>query len=175
MKSLKLLAAAAALVATMPVGAAMLTYTITGAYTATFQLDTHPDVLVDPSDPDAFFIFDVPGTFAGHAGLAGITFYSLVDLGGLGITFLNPDTNVYDIPSFTGDQLYTGPESSPTLLAFGPTVFPDYDDPTKSYTVSAVLSAAVPEPATWAMLIGGFAFAGLALRRRPAMATVSFR
>jgi len=171
MTSLKLMAAALALAATAPLTAATLTYTVTGTYAASFQLDTHPVVTVDSG---AFFIFDVPGTFAGHAGLAGIAFYSLDASGGLGITFLNPDTNLYDIPSFTGAQLYTGPEASPTLLAFGPTVFADFDDPSKSYTVSAVLNA-VPEPATWAMLIGGFAFAGVALRRRPAMATVSFR
>ncbi len=29
-------------------------------------------------------------------------------------------------------------------------------------------AAAVPEPATWAMMIGGFAFAGAAMRRRRA-------
>lgn len=31
-----------------------------------------------------------------------------------------------------------------------------------------LLSSTVPEPASWAMILGGFAFAGVALRRRQA-------
>ncbi|MBN8832679.1 MAG: PEP-CTERM sorting domain-containing protein [Sphingomonadales bacterium] len=38
--------------------------------------------------------------------------------------------------------------------------------------VSLDISSAVPEPATWAMMIGGFALVGAAMRRR--VATVSF-
>jgi hypothetical protein len=34
-------------------------------------------------------------------------------------------------------------------------------------------AAAVPEPAAWAMMVGGFALAGTALRRRAARATAS--
>lgn len=34
-------------------------------------------------------------------------------------------------------------------------------------------AAAVPEPATWAMMLGGFGFAGLALRRRSLRTTAS--
>jgi hypothetical protein len=41
------------------------------------------------------------------------------------------------------------------------------------YYVDAVSVAAVPEPATWAMMIGGFGIAGMALRRRRRV-TVSF-
>lgn len=173
MKSLKLIAAAIALAATGPVVAGTLTYTVSGAYSASFQLDTHPVVTVDPSDPGAFFIFDVPGVFAGHSGIGGLTFYSLADLGGISITFLNPDTGNYDIPGPAGPQLYTGSEDHPTLIAFGPTQFSDYDDPSKLYTISATLNA-VPEPATWAMLLGGFAFAGMVMRRRSVTAKVSF-
>ena len=40
-----------------------------------------------------------------------------------------------------------------------------------SYADQVVLTAAaVPEPATWALMIGGFAFAGAAMRRRVRMA-----
>ncbi|MHA6720259.1 PEPxxWA-CTERM sorting domain-containing protein [Sphingomonas sp. RS6] len=38
-------------------------------------------------------------------------------------------------------------------------------------TITAVTAGAVPEPASWGLMIGGFAFAGAALRRRSAQAT----
>jgi choice-of-anchor C domain-containing protein len=38
---------------------------------------------------------------------------------------------------------------------------------------NVAVSAVVPEPATWAMLIAGFGLVGAALRRRPTMARVS--
>jgi hypothetical protein len=40
-------------------------------------------------------------------------------------------------------------------------------------TFSAAVSGAVPEPATWAMMIAGFGMTGAALRRRPTV-KVSF-
>ena len=46
--------------------------------------------------------------------------------------------------------------------------FDDYDpDGTFDYTFTVYQSVAVPEPATWALLILGFATAGAALRHRP--------
>jgi len=42
-------------------------------------------------------------------------------------------------------------------------------------TITATTTApAVPEPATWAMMIGGFAFAGSVLRRRKSAASVAY-
>jgi hypothetical protein len=38
--------------------------------------------------------------------------------------------------------------------------------PLDNYTVTIALAGAVPEPATWAMMIGGFGLVGGALRRR---------
>jgi hypothetical protein len=167
MKLFKLLAAGLVLAATAPTSAATLLYSVSGAYNATFTIDTDPLVSIDPGDPEVFYVTPVPGTFAGHAGEAGLTFYSGVAGGGMTITFFNPGTNLYDIPSPVGMQLYTGPVSSPTLLAFAPTSFDDFDDPTRGYTISALVLA-VPEPASWAMLVAGLGLAGAALRSRKA-------
>lgn len=41
-----------------------------------------------------------------------------------------------------------------------------YGYETSANTVITATTAAVPEPATWAMMIGGFAFAGAVMRRR---------
>jgi hypothetical protein len=43
-----------------------------------------------------------------------------------------------------------------------------------SFGTAALAASPVPEPATWAMMICGFALIGGALRRRPARATLSY-
>ena len=49
-----------------------------------------------------------------------------------------------------------------------------YGFETSANTVITATTAAVPEPATWAMMIGGFAFAGSVLRRRKSAATLAY-
>ena len=49
----------------------------------------------------------------------------------------------------------------------------DGDGPNQSYLVKLAYTGAVPEPATWAMMMGGFALIGSAMRRRQKMA-ISF-
>lgn len=44
---------------------------------------------------------------------------------------------------------------------------------TAVFTLGSVTVPAVPEPATWAMMVGGFGIAGLATRRRSTMARVT--
>ena len=166
MKHFLTIAAGALLLAGAPASAATLLYTVTGAYTASFELNNKPVSLVDPSDPNAFFVFDVPGTFGGYAGIGGLTFYSAAEGGGFTTTFLNPDTSTYDLSNPVGLQLFTGPLSHPTLLAFGPTIFTDYYDPRLTYTISAIVTD-VPEPASWAMMIAGLGLIGGLSRRRP--------
>ena len=155
--------------------AAQMIYTITGDYEASFVLDQMPTAgpdasapdyfFTDPTDDQIFYITNVTGSFGGHSGLGGLSFYTDAADGGLTIAFLNPNTNLYDIVNLTGAQLFTGDVAAPILLAFGPTGFDDYDTPgAKSYTLTA---KAVPEPASWAMMIGGLGLMGAAMRRRP--------
>lgn len=99
--------------------------------------------------------------------LAGLTLYDTADAGG--ITIL---TAGFNEASFTGLTLFSGTITNPTLIAFGPTVFTDYYDPSITYVTSA---AAVPEPAAWAMLLVGFGVIGTAMRRRDTGQTVRSR
>jgi hypothetical protein len=41
-----------------------------------------------------------------------------------------------------------------------------HEMPTTRYGAGSMVAGAVPEPATWALMLGGFGFAGLSLRRR---------
>jgi hypothetical protein len=78
--------------------------------------------------------------------------------------------------SLAGPQLYSGPSSSPTFLTgnFNLTNYPGQDG---SYSLSiSSVGGAVPEPATWAMMLLGFGFVGGAMRtaKRRQKVTVSY-
>ncbi|GAA0731329.1 MULTISPECIES: PEPxxWA-CTERM sorting domain-containing protein [Sphingomonas] len=83
-------------------------------------------------------------------------------------------SNAYD----GGDFVYTNVGSSLDAIART-----QWDDPhgafgdvqfRADFSPGATAGAGVPEPAAWAMLIGGFGLAGGALRRRRARTTVRF-
>lgn len=69
-------------------------------------------------------------------------------------------------------QVFTAPTGA-TRLFLGTVDGFSWNDNTGTYAVTANYTGApvagVPEPATWALLIGGFGFVGGALRRRTAM------
>ena len=167
MKRLCPLLAAVVAIVSVPASATTLLYKIAGTngFSASFRLD---DTNVrSPFFPGEFFVFDVPGTYSDGSVLAGLTFYDTADAGG--ITIL---TAGFTEASFTGLTLFSGTITNPTLIAFGPTVFTDYYDPSITYVTSA---AAVPEPAAWAMLLVGFGVIGTAMRRRDTGQTVRSR
>ncbi|GAA0751045.1 MULTISPECIES: PEPxxWA-CTERM sorting domain-containing protein [Sphingomonas] len=61
----------------------------------------------------------------------------------------------------TGLSLYTGTEAAPTFKLGTFTLTPNTPGPAYSLTISAV-----PEPASWAMLLAGFGALGTMVRRR---------
>ncbi len=77
--------------------------------------------------------------------------------------------------SYFGAQIYTGPTSAPSIFQSGTFAAFFGNDPNQagSLTISAV--GAVPEPATWAMMLLGFGAVGFALRRRRQTTTVRFQ
>ena len=73
--------------------------------------------------------------------------------------------------STDGPQLYSGAEATPTFLT-GTFLLTEFGGTgTYTLTISNPAAAAVPEPATWAMMLAGFGMVGVGLRRRSAVKT----
>jgi PEP-CTERM motif len=95
---------------------------------------------------------------------------------GVGISF-NPapgSTLTMEVPiSYTGEFWgFTSVSSFSSLLLTGGT---QSSCCVETYTLdNLTFGQAVPEPAAWGMMIGGFALAGAALRRRQVRTSVSF-
>ena len=131
----------------------------------TFQLDSNPT----PNSSQTFLgeqaVFtNLPGTINGTPGIldtvsfgSGIFAVLSINASGLGFT------------QFAGGgPLFSGPGSAPV---FAPGTFqltnPFFPDQNSTLVISAVgVPGAVPEPATWAMLILGFGAVGIGVRRR---------
>ncbi len=80
------------------------------------------------------------------------------------VNFIVGGLPAYD-PSHSYTFLLNTGLSTPGQLHFGVSDG-DFGDNSGSYRITI---SAVPEPATWAMMVGGFAFGGFALRRRNAV------
>ena|ERR1700754_4013614 len=162
-----LLGALFSLVSAAPASADPLRYTVTGpsGLFARFVLDDHPTPDPLTLESYAFFLFDVPGTYADGFTMAGLSFYDDSALGGISLVTWNGVTSGLTI-DLTGMALFTGSTATPALFAFGPTQFTEAGGAT--YTISAV--AGVPEPASWAMLVLGTGMIGIGIRRRNAQA-----
>jgi hypothetical protein len=135
-------------------GAAQLLYTLTGDTNVSFTLDAEP--VPDAVYPDGFLIRNVDVTLNGIDQIRDVGFVRELSSGG----FILLGTNL----NLTGPQLFSGPFTSPTLLA-GNFDLAGFNDPTRIYPLSvALVTAAVPEPQTWLLMVLGFGLAGAALR-----------
>jgi len=74
---------------------------------------------------------------------------------------------------FFGEQLYTGPESAPKFIAGTYDLF-NADTFAEGRLVISDVGRAVPEPVSWAMMVGGFGLVGGVMRRRGMRTTVRF-
>ena len=151
-------------------------------WTFTFDLDTSrtPSFQV-PNNVTRFsptqITYTVPGsttpiTTELRVNGAGPSFFTAFNQGGISLLRLPQGPTLQ--PRFFGPQLFTGPTSAPV---FTPGTFALTTEPRNNpsvpdmrdfnYTITiAPLAAAVPEPATWAMLVLGFGVVGFALRKR---------
>ena len=162
------LAATAALVAAVPADAAQYLFSFntatrlfgpTAAGSGTF---TTSNTAMTVAGQTAFQIFSISGTVNGLAIVAPTGNYgnyfttgpSFLD--GTGTTFTVTGGGRVDFFNQSSNGLYRVNTFSPGSSNF--------------VNASSSLVAAVPEPASWAMLLLGFAAIGFAMRRRPAAA-----
>lgn len=141
--------------------ASILNFDLTGSYEAHWSFDT----TVAPTNPipgHTIEYYPVSGNFPGASdGTAAINFYSLVESGGFTIV----DFRSHDIfADSTGAQVYATDTEADPVFNLGTY---NFSSDTGNYTLTiADADAAVPEPASAALLLGGLGLMFAAKKRR---------
>ncbi len=146
----------AAVAAASPANAAQYRFSITGSQTIKFVLDASPTSPLFVSG-DYFVLVGVAGTIDNVAATFDLGFGSPTYFSNFGL-FNN--SSGYGFNS-SGTSLFTGTESAPTFKLGTFTLTPNTPEPDYTLTITAV-----PEPASWAMLVAGFGALGAMVRRR---------
>ena len=111
-------------------------------------------------------------TFGGATSLSSLAIggaYGVFDLGPLTTTSLTVSTNTAGDQAFANYQISFVANQAGTFSAFMGTYGDDNVGPVVDNMLLTSV-AGVPEPATWALMLGGFGLAGVSLRRRKAVA-----
>lgn len=164
--------AGAAMLASLSASAANATvylFDLSGSKSATFSIDT----AVPPAFTSSSFIGDqirydnVAGTFGGVTGVAPSVGFGTGLVAGFQITGTS-----LSFAQFVSPDLFTGPLTSP-VFNLGTFNLTSIVSGASTLRISqAATPGAVPEPATWMMMLAGFALTGAAMRRRrPLLAT----
>jgi hypothetical protein len=158
-----------------PGQAATYYFNFTGDHEISFTLDSNPSTAIYGSDFTSstanggyFRIRGIAGLFDGVATTsADLVFYPSAALGGMRVAVGSA------VFSVLGPQLFTDAVTSPSF-SLGTYDFTEQKLPGNTHpqpvdatlTISdAPLTAPVPEPANWAIMVAGFALAGATLRR----------
>ena len=156
-----LMAGGMALAAPAQANAAVFLFELTGTDTATFTLD---DTGADAFDASRIDFLDRDLQVNGAAVTGSVLFYIDSQDGGFDLLLPGGDLTLF------GPQLFSGPTSAPNFLA-GTFAL----DGGSQISISQV-SAAVPEPSTWALMLLGFGAVGASMRgsRKAALAKVTY-
>jgi hypothetical protein len=189
MKSLLYVAAAALAIAGAPASAAILDFTITnvggqnfGNYRFSLDDTRQPNIVLNDSvrygtPPIPITYTNVPNAGSGTIN-SGVTFFAPIQQGGLQIGFL-PFGNFRLINTALVENTSFNSQSLPTfkLGTFAISTTPQNNGPRPfdNYQITiAAVTPAVPEPATWAMMLLGFGAVGYSMRRRKKTPQVTF-
>ncbi|UAK25065.1 PEPxxWA-CTERM sorting domain-containing protein [Sphingomonas nostoxanthinifaciens] len=159
--------ALAAITVSVPVSATTYVFQLSGSRDAQFSIDTAttPDYQSSSFIGDQVSYNNVAGSFGGVTGAATVGFG----------TFLAATLNILGSPQgftqFAGPDLFSLVNNAPVFNT-GTFTLNSIVSGQSSLTISVAPAASVPEPATWAMFIGGFGLVGSAMRRKKA--AVSF-
>lgn len=191
LKTAALSSAAAIAMMASPAHAVELLFTLKGLsadkFNASFVLDTTraPSTVLSTSIryngvPITYTLPNSTTPITENGMFTGPTFQTLGNQGGFFFGRLNQATNFNNRIQIFGPQLFTGPTSAPI---FSTGVF-DLSDISRQRTTDPLIvnyrltisevTAAVPEPATWAMMIMGFGLIGGAMRSRQSKLSVRF-
>lgn len=155
----------------VPASAALLLFDFSGpSGTATFQLNSNPtpDFASTLLGSDQFGFNNVAGTFGGTPGTASTISFGRGSLfSGFSITAPN-----LGFTQFSAPTLFTGPLSAPVFSMGSFTLINPFFGNGR-LNISQVQSA-VPEPATWAMMLVGFGLTGAAMRHRRRRTSITF-
>lgn len=164
-----LISVAALAIPVVPANAAALLFTLSGSRNATFTLDSNPTPTTFSSSTlvgNQIQFSNVAGIYNGVAGVANIGF-------GTGLAAaLNVGNASLGFTQFVGPALFSGTAAMP-IFSPGTFSLTSIVSGSSTLTISAV-AAAVPEPATWAMIIFGFGAVGSMIRYRRRSMTVTF-
>jgi hypothetical protein len=179
LKYVPFVGATALLACASPASAAVYLVNVSGTGgTASFNLDTSVGVVHSVGLYNAIDFYvpgvGIPGTLNGVVGGIRVVFFQASDLGGFEITGVTPQLNPPTPPiGAEGDtsiqsQIFLGTLAN---WSFAPGTFTFTKDASGNPTnetmiISDQSVSAVPEPASWAMMLVGFLGMGIALRRR---------
>ena len=163
-------AAASAVVTALPAAAAPILFDLTGSRTATFTIDTNtmPTTQTTSAFGTQISYAVVPGTFNGTAGNATVGFATGNIFADLNITGTSLGFTQFVSP---GGDLFSLVNNRP-VFNLGTFNLTSIVSGNSTLRISA--AAAVPEPATWGMLLFGFGALGGILRYGKATARFRF-
>src|SRR3954470_11319363 len=141
--------------------AATYQFTLSGDYTASWELPSSPNPgMFNSLDGVFFYLGSVDGTYEGGADVANVSFYNAAYGGGLE---LNDGTDAHPLFASKGPQLYTGEERGEIDFVLGTFELTDFYATGRTFTLTVTEAgeaipqgvSAVLEPASLALLLGG--------------------
>ncbi|MEY2883316.1 MAG: hypothetical protein RL490_1040 [Pseudomonadota bacterium] len=162
MRKLLLAATAAAAIAAPAAAATTYNFSVAGGYSWSMPASPTPNGY---SASDATF-FNVPFTAGPDNFVYILRIYNAA--GGGGVAILSDPYGFANSTRYRGlgAEIYTGTLAAPTFKTGTFTLTQQYFGYQQVLTITDAAAGAVPEPASWAMLIAGFGLTGAAMRRR---------